>query len=776
VRRSVVPYLPHLGHESEYVIGLEDGSLLTMAKVRGVPHELAADRERNVAAELLNRIWCNIYDDNITICAHLVRRKVEHQLPEPSFRSDFPRRLYDAYRHHALRNLYTNDWYLTLIVSPRTIPFGSERFKRELGRAFHSFRKSTPLNVASLAAIEDIWAQIANNLAGYNLRRLGYRKHGHYGYRFSEPGEAMRRFLGLDGPVPVTTGRLARVIVSDADQPVFERRIYRILSPGCDDDSDDAEGVRWGTIFGLNDYMEETHPDLFDALLSLPMELVFSQSYGFQLQPSVISQLIVTRQRMRASGDSSIKERKLLKKAASRASSGKARWGVHQLSLAVYADSYRDLLANAGEARAALVNTAADIAPESAGNMAAYYGQLPGNFNWRTAPGNLETATFVDFANFGAYPRGSETARWGNPIPLRTTADTLYSYDPFVGDVGMTAAFGATGSGKSVLLCLLMAMMDQYMVDRPGIQVLFDKDRGNEIFIEAIGGNYLTVDFGKPSGLIPLRGFRDHTPYAHDCLTRLFKALIVSDGHGPMPPISEARLSRGVTAQLRLPVELRTMAGLREYLGGWDDPLGAGRRFERWCRGGSAGWLFDGDDDRVDFDAPAVAFNLGPILETPEFVEPATQYLRDRIVPILDGRRVAAFFDEYGKYGLSPSFERSINDFWRTWRKLNGIAFLATQWPEDLLGSTFGRAILAQCQTIIFCPGGEPQDLLRGRRARLHRRRVQCGGSPYGPGVARGPSQAERCYGRVCDLQSRSQRPPLLVPGRAVRQGQHRPA
>jgi len=37
------------------------------------------------------------------------------------------------------------------------------------------------------------------------------------------------------------------------------------------------------------------------------------------------------------------------------------------------------------------------------------------------------------------------------------------------------------------------------------------------------------------------------------------------------------------------------MDGVREYLG-YDDPQdGAGARFEKWCRGGSMGWLLNNE-------------------------------------------------------------------------------------------------------------------------------------------------------------------------------------
>ncbi len=713
-RKSSEPYLPYWSHVSNGVVLLEDGSRLAMAKLHGLPHELCPAEHRNVSAELLNRIYRDIGNDNITICIHLVRDRADNYVSAPRFRNDFSRQFHRAYHEHVITGkLYQNDWYLTLIVSPRGIPIGTKNFRRKMATSFYQFRSIKDRKYADTSEIETVWMQLERSLSSYSVQRLGYRYNTtpYHRYRFSEIGEALKLFLGVKGAVPVTTGRLGNDIYTDSDQPIFENRIFRILPPGCDDDGDDADGVRWGSLFALQNYMEETGPDLFDALLSLEMPLVVSQYFSFSAKPDAVAHLTRTRRQMAAAKDAATKQRKGLKKAASKAQGGEEARGEHDLTIAIYADTYRDGLRNSAIARAALVNTGAQLVQETGGNLAAYFGQLPGNFPLVTHPGKLGSRDFVNFANFGAFPRGALYGKWG-PAMLRfaTTALTGYDFVPHVGDVGMAAIFGMTGSGKSVLMTSLMAMIDQYMVDTNGIIILFDKDDGCRIFIEAIGGNYLTVEYGEPSGLAPLRGFAEDTPYARTCLTRLIRSMITQDGLGPIPPEDNAWIERGVCAQLRLPVGERSLIRLRQYLG-WDNPLGAGPRIERWCRGGSLGWLFDGDNDYVDFNATAFSANLGRLLEDDEVLGPTTQYLRDRILPVIDGRRAAIFFDEAGKYMATPAYAEQISDFWRSIRKLNALAILATQQPEDFLTTDLGRGILDQCPTMIFfpTPGASPR-------------------------------------------------------------------
>jgi type IV secretion system protein VirB4 len=232
---------------------------------------------------------------------------------------------------------------------------------------------------------------------------------------------------------------------------------------------------------------------------------------------------------------------------------------------------------------------------------------------------------------------------------------------------------------------------------------MYDKDDGNRIFIQGTGGNYLTVDFGEPTGMAPLKGYRKDTAYARAALNRLLRCMIMQDDRGPIPAQDDIKIERFVRAMLRLPVKERTFARGRQFLG-WDDPMGAGPRLEPWCRDRERGWLFDNDEDLINFDVPAIGFNLGPILDDASYLEPTTLYLNDRVDPIADGRRLAKITDEAGKHIRTHGMaERMSNDF-RTGGKKNMIGWLATQQPEDFLSTELGRGILDQCARMVFFP------------------------------------------------------------------------
>ncbi len=698
-QRSAKPYLPYVGHITRGVVRLDDGSLLAMWRLRGVPHELAAPSERNAAARALNAIWRGIADDNVSVAAHLVRHKVTAPHAAPVFRNDFARRFSAAYRDRVLLDqIYRNDWLLSVIVSPRTVPVGSKKFRSGIMRALARFKKIDPAEVADISTIEEIAAQIEQDLAAYHLVRLGVRPAA--GRLFSEIAEALRLILTARfEPVPLVNGPLGNSVYTD--QVVFERRIHRILPPGVDDESHDGPGVRWSVIFGLREYMEKTTPAMLDEVLRLDMPLVLSQSLGFMSRARAVSALDLKRSQMKAAGDPATKQRKQLKRAANEVGGGRAVRGSHHFSLAVGADTYPDLVANAPVARTALANSGVVVVPETAGNEAAYFAQLPGNTYWRTRPASISSRNFADLAGFGAFPSGEPEGRWGPAlITFKTTAGTAYDFVPHVeGDVGMTAIFGRITSGKTVLLMTLLAMFDQCL-GKDGVVFFFDKDRGGELLVRAVGGAYLEVRSGEPSGWAPLRGL-SNSPADLQFLGRLTRAMILSDGLGPIPAEDHGRIARGIASIMRKPIHIRSFAGVRQYLG-WRDPLGAGPRLEPWCRGREFGWFFDGDRDDVNVSARMIGTDLTKILDQPTLVALGAQYQMYRWRSVMDGRRAVIALDECRAYLLHEQFQTDTEDFILTARKNEAIVILCTQQPEHLLKGTFGPTVVNQCMTKIF--------------------------------------------------------------------------
>lgn len=686
-------YLPYIGHLSARVVLLETGALLAMAQVAGQPFELADHRERNARLRLLNTLYRNIADDNVAIYTHLVRHMdAAPEAPRP-FRSRFAAALDAAYRRAVLQDrLFRNDYYVSLVVSPRSLL--GPGFAQKMAR----FGKKFPDVQESLArALEDHWLVLESGLEKFGIRRLGLDERD--GVMFPEIGEALRLVItGRRLRVPVVSGHLGDSLYTD--RVICGRRGIEIRAP---------DKSTFGTIFSFREYPAQTRPGMLDTLLSAPFPFVPSQSFAFVTRAQAQDKLALKSAQMVGAQDKAASQIAGLGEAADAVASNAFVMALHHLSLAVYGATLAEVEDRAGRARGRLADSGAVVVEERLGLEAAFWSQLPGNVGWRTRPGTINSRNFAGLSSLDNFPAGQESGHWGRPIArFRTDGGTAYDYVPHVADVAMTIIFGPIGSGKTALLMFLLAMFEPAMIDRNtvsgtrGSVVFFDKDRGGELLVRASGGTYLELRRGEASGLSPLRSLQN-TEADADFLRGWIIALIQSDGKGTLNPDDEKRLERAVARQLRLPVALRSLAGLREFLG-HSDALGCGSRLEKWCRGNALGWAFDGERDEVRIDENITGFDMTPILEHDEVCAPAGAYLLYRVTQILDGRRVVLSIDEFRFYLKNPQFAAVVDNLLLTVRKSNGAVFLALQMPEHILESPLGPSIVAQCQTKIMYP------------------------------------------------------------------------
>src|ERR1700723_4016130 len=165
-------------------------------------------------------------------------------------------------------------------------------------------------------------------------------------------------------------------------------------------------------------------------------------------------------------------------------------------------------------ARSLLADTGMTVAREDLALEAAFWAQLPGNFSLRPRKAPITSRNFAAMSPFPNYPLGRAPGNhWGDALSLFiTSARSPYYFslhasdptDPDGGsrkDTGHTLICGPTGSGKTVFIGFLIAMLDR----RGVTQIIFDKDRGLEILVRALGGEYLPLRSGVATGFNPLQ-------------------------------------------------------------------------------------------------------------------------------------------------------------------------------------------------------------------------------------------------------------------------------
>jgi type IV secretion system protein VirB4 len=693
-------YVPFIGHASEGVLLLDDGSLLAMMRLDGIEFELADPGEVNSRHAQRNILLRNISSERLVLATHVVRTMADDSIyPDAECKSEFARDLDAAYREKLLSNrLYRNELFLSVLLRPT----GSTKVLDGNVLSLFTRRKRGDRNRAASPAALDQLAQVLSTLLyelhAYGAKHLMLREAN--GVMFSEAAEALKLILtGEHQSVPLVNGHLGGAIYTD--RVIVGREAIEIRG---------VSGSSYAAAFALREYPATTWPGMFDAVLAAPYRLVLTQTFGF-LNKQVAQGVMSRKQnQMVSANDKAASQTAALSEASDMLASNVFAMGDHHLTLVTFADSLPRLAEVAGRARRDLAESGAVVAREDLALEAAYWGQLPGNMKLRVRPGAISSRNFAAMASLHNYPTGKARGHWGAPLTLfRSTGGTAYRFHLHaptgtVTDLGNVFVAGPAGSGKTTITLFLLAM-----AERQGAQVVFfDKDRGGDILARAVGGTYLVLPSGEPTGLAPLKALSS-SPADREFIAQLVKALVGLDPGKELAPEQERRLSLGVQAVMELPPEARSFGELRAFLG-QSDPEGPGAKLDRWCKGGSLGWVLDNDADTVSLDAPFLGFDVTSFLDDATTRGPILSYLFHRVETLLDGRRIVIAIDEFWKVLLDPGFRDIVNDKLKTIRKLNGLVLLATQSPADALRSPIAHSIIEQCPTQILMPNSRASE------------------------------------------------------------------
>lgn len=673
---SVVPDVHHI---AEQLVLLRDGGLLAMVRMPNYPFQLEEMAGRNVRRLQYDQLYKNVADNNVTIATHLVHRRHTAAPTIGRFKAPFTTELFGAYRRNCLSSLtFDNTWFLTVVVSPRFSPM--QAFNRLFGKTRHA-------NDSSLVQqIEAIMQPIMAYVGPDGAHRLGYRHED--GIRYSAIAEARRMCLyGRFASVPVVDGPLGAAIYNE--RIVCGSRAIRI---------EGFDGPRYARPIALNRYPATTRTGQLAHVLDMKCDFVLEQSFRFSSRSASETSIYLRQTHLSNAMGVQQKAIEALDDAREDVQSGAEMRGKHNFALIVHAPDLEAVNIAAGAAANAVNKAGASPIHDDGNSFAAFWSTLSGNAEWMQArSADIRSDNFTALSEFNGYPSGGEQGPWGRSlVQFKTSADTLFDWQPHVGLVGHSLFLGRTRSGKTLMMNMLLCSLEQV-----GARIFyFDRDRCAEPMIRASGGIYLALHGGAASGLAPLRGLTN-TPEDRAFLVQWISGLLRLDNRGDLKPETTKRLARGVARIMKLPPAKRTLAGLRAFLG--FEEGGDGERLDVWCHDGSSGWLFDGTADEIRVDADFVGIDMTALL-THHACPAAAAYLLHRIRPRIDGTPFVVACPEARYYLLSPLFSAIIEDFSLGLAKKNGALWLDTQEPQHLLSSVVGASLVSQCASIFQYP------------------------------------------------------------------------
>ena len=694
--------LPYGRHVDDFTIETRDGMLLQFIHLAGLPFETADSDEINYRKALREGALRALASSRFAIYHHIIRREVAPELIG-EFGDDFSRALDDAWRRRlATKKLYVNDLYLTIVRRPLQGKVGTlESLLKVLGgNASQRSRSARAVDLRELSAARET---LLATLAPYGARALKVYETAKG--PCSEPLEFLSSLYN---------GEMRPVLLPRAD--LGQHIPYRRVSFGAEtvELSRSAGQERaFAAILSIKEYPPQTAPGMLDDLLRLPHELTISQSFGFIDRQASLNRMNLALRRMRSADDEAVSLRQGLVDAKDDVAAGRAAFGEHHLTVTLWAATPLALNEVVAEAQSAFTDMGIIAVREEVNLEAAFWAQFPGNFKDIARRAVISTANFAGFASGHNFPIGQmEANHWGTSVTvLETTSAGPYHFNFHNNDLGNFTLIGPSGSGKTVVLGFLLAQARKF---NPRI-VFFDKDRGAEIFLRAVGGRYDAIRPGQPTGFNPLA--MEDTPANRGFLADWSMRLVTRPGE-MLAPDDVARIKEAVDANFDQLPEYRRLRHFAELFRGDKRPHATdlASRLRPWWGEGENAWLFDNATDELDLDARTIGFDMTQLLDSPALRTPAMMYLFHRVEQRLDGEPTLIVIDEGWKALDDDVFVSRIKDWEKTIRKRNGLIGFATQSAQDALESRIASAIIEQAATQIFManPKAQARDYMEG--------------------------------------------------------------
>tara|TARA_R110002072_G_scaffold138109_2_gene281146 strand:- start:36912 stop:39338 length:2427 start_codon:yes stop_codon:yes gene_type:complete len=677
---------------------LRDGSLMTALQVPGLLFETEDSEALNAHAATREIMLRSTLDARFVMYHHVVRRRVEVDL-DGVYPDELSRHISERWKERlGSGSLFINDQFVTLIRRPARGKAGLvERASKAWRRKGQTEIEADPKDMRSLKSAA---TGLMASLAAYGAQPLG----DYTGPQGTTNNELLELLSAL------YNGEMRPVRRPSDDADIGNMLPYRRVSFGLDALEQRGSGApEFAAILGLKDYPEATSPGLLDPLLRLPFEMVVSESYAPQERQTARERMDLAIRRLKSADEEAAAERADMLSARDALGNGAVGFGDHHLTVLVRERDLVRLDDATAACAAALADTGAIAVREDTNLEPAFWGQFPGNESYLVRRALISSANMASFGSFHGFALGkAEGNHWGEAVTLlQTTSATPFFFNFHHGDLGNFSVIGPSGSGKTVVMNFLAAQAQKF---KPRT-VLFDKDRGAELFIRGIGGRYDKISAGEPTGFNPMALADNATnrAFLRDWLGVLLKA----EG-----PEESATIATAVDAAYSNDGSLRRLRHFKELLSGTrrPQPGDLADRLAAWIGEGENGWLFDNAEDRLDLSTRVVGFDMTALLENPKLRTPTMMYLFHRIEERLDGDPTMILIDEGWKALDDEVFAARIRDWLKTLRKRNALVGFATQSARDALESRISTALVEQTATMIFMPNSRarPEDYCDG--------------------------------------------------------------
>ncbi len=692
---SAAQFIPYLCHWNQNTILTKAKELMRVVKVSGFSFETAGDQDLDIRKNARNLLFKGMGSGNIALYFHTFRTKKSlvsediHIDPNIKIPKNFSKYVEQEWRKKHIKHMaYSNDLYITIIRKSDT---GGAAIIEHLLKKINQSADKKAWEAGIIEAYEELeesTSRVVNFFRDYSPELLGMTSDSNGTY--SEILEFLGKIVNCGVSTPMLIPKM------NIDKYLPHQRLYfgskSIEVTG-------SRGTKYAGIVSIKEYGPQTSAGILDEFLRLPFEFIISQSFVFINRQVAITQMQLQQNRMIQAEDKAGSQIAEITQALDMAMSGNIGFGEHHMTVMCFENSLKALENILSMVVVEFANRGINAVREKTNLEPCFWGQLPGNYDFLARKSTINTLNLAAFASMHNYPTGKEkNNHWGDAVTVfNTTSGTPYFFNFHLRDVGHTLIIGPTGAGKTVLMNFLCAQAQKFNCR----MFFFDKDRGAEIFIRALGGIYNIIDPAKTGGLNPLQ--LDDTGANRNFLLEWLRLLVTSNGE-ILSAEEIATLNLAINGNFKLAKEDRTLRNIAPFLG----IEGAGSlagRLAMWHSNGSKAKVFDNLEDNIDLNtSKTFGFEMAEMLKDPVTLGPALSYLFHRINLSLDGSPTMIVLDEAWALIDNPIFAPKIKDWLKVLRKLNTFVIFATQSVEDASKSQISDTLIQQTATQIFLP------------------------------------------------------------------------
>ena len=711
-----VPYETLLNN----LVMTKDFMFLATWRIDGVPFEVEDEIDLITNKNKLNMIFKAFATDPVSFYFHNVRHGIEDKFIshfDNPFLKEMDEAYYNGFKSDTLKQ---NAMYFTMIFDPLSNKVEKSSFKKQdLATKQKEIRHF-------IARMNEYCDRLEANLKTFSPHRLGlYEKDT---YQYSSQLEFYNYLIGGKFmPVMALNSAIYDYLKGGLKNIMFNNDTVQINY------NDDTK--RFARSLEILDYTNETFAGILDALMYLKIDYTITQSFSPLAKVDGREALNKQQRQLRSAEDDSQTQQQELATALDELASGELCFGEYHFTLTVFGNTLQEAKENTNEVLTTLNEIGFTATVATRALPANYFSQFPTNFALRTRVAHLSSKNYSSLIALHNSSKGKrEGNAWGEAITMLKTPngqpyyfnlhETSRKNDFGKFLLGNALLVGQSGVGKTVLLSFLFDQLHKYADPKTfpdstpenkkdATFIFLDKDKGALANILAIGGRYMTIEGGKPTGFNPF--MCDTTPNNIRELQNLIHLLVTRKGE-ILNTNEEQQLNAAVESVMTQFEKEERKFGislvLEHLTENINDVNSLKSRLSLWQQGNKFGWVFDNENDQFNFPQNIKAFGIDgtEFLDDNDVCAPISYYIFWRIKELIDGRRFCLFIDEVWQWISDLIVAEEVKNKLKTIRKENGLIVSATQSPEDYLRSPIAVAMIEQSATLIFLPNPKAKE------------------------------------------------------------------